>query len=100
MRWVSLWERGLWPCVRAPASGSGDLSLAAAQALGRAVWAQLLWVGLSAGPLLLPSEAEAGGGGAPLNGGLVPGVPGQELMGPGLSRPSAVGAGTRLSLAL
>lgn len=63
VRWVSLWERGLWPCVRAPASGSGDLSLAAAQALGRAVWAQLLWVGLSAGPLLLPSEAEAGGGG-------------------------------------
>lgn len=83
VQWVSLWEWGLRSHVRVPASASGalpsrpcpgDLPLAASQTRGRAVWVQLLWGGLSAVPLLLPSEA--GAGGSPLNGGMFLGFQG------------------------
>ena len=70
MWWVSLWEWGLWSHIRAPPSGSGalplrpcpgDMPLVAAQALGRAVWAQLLWAGSAVSLCSSPQRLELGG---------------------------------------
>lgn len=96
VRWVSLWEWGLRSHVRAPASGSGalssgpcpgDLPLAAAQARGRTVWAQLLWGGLRAVPP--PLRGWSWGGTSEW------GDVGQQLTGPGLSSLGATGASGR-----